>query len=179
MDPLYDLKYPIGEYEPPAIITDEILKSYINEIRLLPTLIELEVQQLDAHQLDTPYRPEGWTVAQVVHHVPDSHLNAYTRFKLALTEEAPRIRPYNEGAWALLPDVSNTPVNVSLTLLHALHTRWTNLLESLTDEQWARTYVHPEHQRSFDLRTAAGMYAWHGKHHLAHITRLKDRNNWY
>jgi hypothetical protein len=173
-----ELQYPIGRFKAPASYTDALLKGYINDIRHLPNLVEIAVQGLDAWQLDTPYRPGGWTVAQVVHHLADSHINAVTRFKLALTEEEPVIKPYDEAAWALLPDVSHTPVNVSITLLHALHNRWVQLLEHLSPAQWDRTFIHPEHGRSFGLKSIAATYAWHGKHHLAHIVHLKEREGW-
>lgn len=175
---LEQLKYPIGRFEEPAEISASALRGYINDIRYLPSLLEIVVQSLDAAQLATPYRPDGWTVAQVVHHVADSHSNAFIRFKLALTEDNPTIKPYDEAAWAELPDVAKTPINMSLTLLHALHTRWVNLLESLTEEQWQRTFVHPESKKTFALKTVAANYAWHGKHHLAQVQRLKERNNW-
>jgi hypothetical protein len=175
---LNQLKYPIGDFIAPGHITANELKGFINDIRYLPSLIEIAVQTLDAQQLDTPYRPDGWTVAQVVHHLVDSHMNALTRFKLALTEDNPTIKPYNEAAWAELPDVAKTPINVSLTLLHALHTRWVNLMENLSDEQWERTFTHPASGKTFALRTVAANYSWHGKHHLAHVERLKERNNW-
>jgi len=173
-----DLKYPIGRFQAPAKISDLQLKSYINDIRFLPSLVEIAVQTLDAPQLATPYRPGGWTVAQVVHHLADSHMNAYTRFKLALTEDNPVIKPYDEAAWAELPDVTKTPVNISLTLLHALHTRWVSLMDNMTPVQWERVFTHPEHGETFYLRQVAGTYSWHGKHHLAHIEKLKERNNW-
>ena len=173
-----DLQYPIGRFKSPDVVTDVQLKSYINDIRYLPNLIEIAVQDLDTWQLDTPYRPGGWTVAQVVHHLADSHMNAVIRFKLALTEDAPVIKPYDEAAWANLPDVQHTPVNVSLTILFALHTRWVHLMEHLTPADWQRTFVHPEHGKTFGLKTIAGMYAWHGRHHLAHVVNLKERENW-
>jgi hypothetical protein len=176
---LDELKYPIGRFEAPATITTHALKGYITDIRYLPSLIEIVVQTLDAAQLATPYRTGGWTVAQVVHHLADSHSQALTRFKLALTEDNPTIKPYDEAAWAELPDVAKTPINISLTLLHALHTRWVNLMESLTEEQWNRTFVHPESGKTFVLKTVAANYSWHGKHHLAHIEKLKERNNWH
>lgn len=173
-----ELQYPIGRFKSPANVTDTQLKGYINDIRHLPNLIEIAVQGLDAFQLDTPYRPGGWTVAQVVHHLADSHMNAYVRFKLALTEDAPVIKPYDEAAWANLADVRHTPVNASVTLLHALHTRWVQLLENLTPAEWERTFIHPAHNKTFGLKTIAATYAWHGKHHLAHIVNLKERENW-
>lgn len=175
---LEQLKYPIGRFENPTEISASALRGYINDIRYLPSLVEIVVQNLDAAQLATPYRPDGWTVVQVVHHLVDSHMNALTRFKLALTEDNPTIKPYDEAAWALLPDVDNTPINISLTLLHALHTRWVNLMTHLKDEQWERTFVHPESGNTFKLKNVAANYSWHGKHHLAHIERLKERNNW-
>lgn len=175
---LEQLKYPIGRFEAPADISASALKGYINDIRYLPSLVEIVVQTLDAAQLATPYRPDGWTVVQVVHHLADSHMNALIRFKLALTEDNPTIKPYDEAAWAELPDVAKTPINMSLTLLHALHTRWVNLLESLTEEQWQRTFVHPESGKTFALKTVAANYSWHGKHHLAQIEKLKQKNNW-
>lgn len=172
------LKYPNGQFIAPVSISETELKGYVNDIRYLPTLIEIAVQTLDAEQLNTAYRPGGWTVAQVIHHLADSHMNALTRFKLALTEDSPVIKPYDEAAWAELPDVARTPINISLTLLHALHTRWVNLLDNLSQEQWGRTFIHPESKKTFELRTVAANYSWHGKHHLAHIENLKERNRW-
>ncbi len=172
------LKYPIGKFTAPEEITQNILEGWINDIRHLPTLMEIATQDLDESQLLTPYRPGGWSVLQVVHHVSDSHINAYTRFKLALTEDNPIIKPYEEHLWAALPDVFDTPINVSNTLLHALHKRWTKLMDALTDAQWERTFRHPESGKTASLRTTAGMYSWHGRHHLMHIIRLKERQGW-
>ncbi|MCK7554559.1 putative metal-dependent hydrolase [Chitinophaga sedimenti] len=172
------LKYPIGHFKLPETVTDRQRIGFINDIRHLPTLVEIAVQHMDEYQLQTPYRPGGWTVAQVVHHLVDSHMNAVTRFKLALTEDNPVIKPYGEAAWAELPDVTSTPINVSVTLLHALHTRWANLLEALSDEQLARTFVHPANQYTYKLRESLANYAWHGKHHLAHIVNLKESKGW-
>jgi hypothetical protein len=175
---LEQLKYPIGKFTAPANISATQLRNYIDDIRYLPAQLELAVQNLDSNQLETPYRPGGWTVIQVVHHVADSHMNAVIRVKLALTESNPVIKPYEESLWAELPDVKNTPINISLTLLHALHTRWINVLDHLTEEQWERTFTHPATQKVSTLKVATGMYAWHSKHHLAHIENLKERNNW-
>ncbi|TGE15417.1 YfiT family bacillithiol transferase [Hymenobacter elongatus] len=171
-----DLRYPIGH----ASLPDEPLSqgarlALIAKIAVLPDQVRAAVAGLTPAQLDTPYRPDGWTVRQVLHHLPDSHLNCYTRFRLALTEENPTVRPYDEQAWAELPDVAATPVAVSLALLEALHIRWTILLRQLTDAQWQRTFYHPGTQRSFSLDQALAMYAWHGQHHLAHITTLRQR----
>lgn len=175
----YDLRYPIGG----AVLPDEPLErsgrtAYIAQIALLPDQLRAAVSGLTPTQLDTPYRPGGWTVRQVIHHLPDSHLNSYTRFRLALTEINPSICPYDEEAWAGLPDVSATPPAVSLALLEALHIRWTILLRNLTDEQWNRTFYHPGSQRTFTLDQALVLYAWHGRHHVAHITELRQREQW-
>ncbi len=153
-------------------------KAWLNDIRALPDQLENSILNLDEAQLQTPYREGGWTVHQLVHHVADSHINAYCRFKLGLTEENPTIRPYEEkGTWAELDDSKNLPINISITLLHALHTRWYECLRNLPDEAWNRTVIHPEHLKTFSLWNLLGMYSWHGKHHLAHITELRKRNN--
>jgi hypothetical protein len=171
-----DLRYPIGH----ATLPDEPLSqgsrlALIAKIAVLPDQIRAAVTGLTPAQLDRPYRPGGWTLRQVIHHLPDSHMNSYTRFRLALTEENPAICPYDEHAWSELPDVAATPVAVSLALLEALHIRWTILLRQLTDAQWLRTFYHPGSKRSFTLDQALTMYAWHGQHHLAHITELRRR----
>ena len=136
------------------------------------------MNNLDEAQLQTPYRPDGWTSQQVVHHVADSHMNAFIRFKLGLTEDNPSIKPYDEVMWAELSDTKIVPINVSLTLLHALHTRWVAVLENIKEEEWSRTLFHPEHKREMSLWYVIGLYAWHGKHHTAHITSLRERNGW-
>lgn len=173
-----DVRYPIGKYEAQPF-SEELRKSWINDIRFLPNYIEAAIQSLDEFQLDNPYREGGWTIKQLVHHVADSHMNAYIRFKLALTEDNPTIKPYEEAKWATLPDTFNVPVNISVTLLHALHRRWTVINESISEEQFSqRTVFHPEHQKVISLWDLLGMYAWHGKHHLAHIQKLKERKDW-
>jgi uncharacterized damage-inducible protein DinB len=172
-----DLKYPIGKYIPQEY-SDAQLREWINEIKQLPSILEEAVLNLDESQLETPYRPDGWTVKQLVHHVADSHMNAYMRFKLGLTEDNPTIKPYDESAWAELPDTENLPVNISLTLLHTLHIRWIEVLKNIPREEWNRTVFHPEHQRTMTLWHLLGMYAWHGRHHVAHVTQLRKRNNW-
>ena len=174
-----DLSYPIGDFAwPSGAITAEQRAGWIAEIAELPAKFRGAVQGLTEPQFDTPYRPGGWTVRQVVHHVPDSHLNAYIRFKLALTEDNPTITPYQEARWAELPDTAGTLIGVSLVMLEALHRRWINLLRSLSEEQWHRTYFHPDHKKALRIDAVLAMYAWHGKHHTAHITGLRDRMEW-
>ena len=174
-----DLSYPIGTFSLTEVsVAPDERAGLITAIAELPAQFRSAVQGLSEAQFDTPYRPGGWTVRQVVHHVPDSHLNAYVRFKLALTEENPTIKPYEEARWAELPDTAGTQIGVSLVLLEALHRRWVVLLKSMSDEQWSRTYFHPDHQTSLRLDAILAMYAWHGKHHTAHITRLRERMGW-
>lgn len=179
MNATSDLRYPIGH---PTLPTGPLeagaRTAHIGHISLLPDQVRAALAGLTPAQLDTPYRPGGWTVRQLIHHLPDSHLNAYTRFRLALTEENPVIKPYDEAAWAELPDVAATPPAVSLALLEALHIRWVRLLRHLTDAQWQRTFQHPASQRTFTLDQALTLYAWHGRHHLAHITELRRREGW-
>ena len=171
-----DLRYPIGKYEPQPFSTTT-KKQWLADIRYLPQLLENALLNLDEAQLHTPYRDGGWTVQQVVHHVADSHINAFCRFKLGITEENPAIRPYDEKKWAELHDI-NLPVNLSITLLHALHARLYDLLSSLEERDWERTVFHPEHKREMTLWYLLGSYAWHGRHHVAHITSLRDRMRW-
>ena len=178
-----DLRYPIGKVSDQSfggkeIYDPKIKDDCIREIKQAPGLLEDAILNLDEHQLDTPYRPGGWTVKQVVHHVADSHMNAYMRLKHALTEENPSIKSYNEADWAELYDAKNLPVNISLTLLHALHSRMGQVMEQMTDDQWQRTFYHPEHKRTFKLYEMAATYAWHGLHHTAHITSLRERMKW-
>ncbi len=172
-----DLRYPIGRYAPQPF-SQKQLEQWLIDIRYLPGHLENAVLNLDEQQLDTAYRPGGWTIRQVVHHVADSHMNAYTRFKLGLTENNPVIKPYDEVAWANLPDTKEVPINVSLTLLHALHNRWLGLLQHIETAGWDRTVQHPEHNRQMSLWFLLGLYAWHGRHHTAHITSLRERENW-
>lgn len=172
-----DLRYPIGKYEPQPF-SEQQKQEWLNDIKFLPLALENAILNLDALQLETPYREGGWTSKQVVHHVADSHINAYCRFKLGLTEDNPTIKPYEEGLWANLHDTHNTPVNISITLLHALHVRLHEVLRNISDEEFNRTIFHPEHKKEITLWYLLGMYAWHGKHHTAHITSLRERNNW-
>ncbi|MES2828741.1 MAG: putative metal-dependent hydrolase [Bacteroidota bacterium] len=171
------LRFPIGKFSQPSVLTDEIISSYIQAIAEFPGKMNRETSLLSDEQLNTPYRPDGWTIRQVVHHCADSHLNSFVRFKLALTEDEPIIKPYFEERWAELPD-SQLPVAASLSLLQGLHERWAILLASLTSEQLDRTFVHPEHGKHFSLKETIGIYAWHCEHHLAHITELKKRKGW-
>ena len=172
-----DLRYPIGKYEPQPFSARQ-REEWITDIKYLPNHIENSVLNLDEHQLETPYRPEGWTVQQLVHHVADSHINAYIRFKLGLTEDRPVIKTYNEAAWANLSDTRNLPINVSITLLFALHARWVEVLTTIKEEEWNRTLFHPEQKKEITLWHLLGMYAWHSRHHTSHITTLRQRMNW-
>lgn len=172
------LKYPIGKFQKPETITSDDLLKYISVIELFPHRLDDEVEQLSNDQLETPYRPDGWTIKQVVHHCADSHMNALVRFKLALTEDKPTIKPYKEALWADLADSSHMSIDASLNIISGIHMRWAALLKSLTKAQWKRTFVHPQHGREISLEENAGLYAWHCQHHLAHITGLKQRNEW-
>jgi len=172
-----DLRYPIGKYEPQPF-SQKQLEQWLIDIQFLPQHLENAVLNLDEQHLNTPYRPEGWTLRQVVHHLADSHSNAYIRFKLGLTEDNPTIKPYDENAWAKLNDTAVVPINVSLTLLHALHTRWMAVLKAIKPEEWERTVLHPEHGKQMTLWYLLGNYAWHGRHHTAHITSLRERMGW-
>ena len=171
-------RFPIGKYETPTIITSAQIIEWKGIIAALPNELRAEVAELTANQLDTRYRPKGWTIRQVVHHLADSHLNAYMRFKLALTEDCPTIRPYAEPKWAELPDGKSGPIGPSLDLLQGLHARWVLMLDQLNAADLAREYVHPEHRRNFRLDDTIGIYAWHCGHHMAHITRLKAWKGW-
>jgi uncharacterized damage-inducible protein DinB len=172
-----DPRYPIGKYQPQEY-SDTLKQQWIADIQFLPQELENAVLNLDEAQLQTPYRDGGWTVHQLVHHVADSHMNAYIRFKLGLTEENPTIKPYDENKWSVLADVDIVPINVSLTLLHAMHKRWTVVLENLERTDFDRTVVHPEHGRQMTLWFLLGLYAWHGRHHTAHITALREKMGW-
>lgn len=172
-----DLRYPVGKFHFDGSMSQEQQQTSLHEIAETPTKLRAAVQGLSDAQLDTPYRPGGWTVRQVVHHVPDSHLNSYVRFKLALTEDAPTIKPYAEDRWAELADTQATPIEVSLTMLDSLHDRWVRLLRSLSPEQWKRTFRHPE-MGPMTLEKTLALYAWHGRHHVAHITELRKRMSW-
>jgi hypothetical protein len=173
-----DLRYPVGQFRYEGEPDQRRREQWIEEIAATPTNLRAAVAGLAPHQLDTPYRDKGWTVRQVVHHLPDSHLNAYTRIKLALTEDVPVIRPYEEARWAELPDGRAGPIELSLNLLESLHHRWVLLLRQLTPADFRRRFMHPQHGRPFELQETLALYAWHGRHHVAHITSLRRRMAW-
>ena len=172
-----DLRYPIGEYERRTFLTPDQRAEAIAQIEKAPKHLRDAVSGLTGGQLDTPYRPGGWTVRQLVHHIPDSHMNAYVRLKLALTEEEPTIKPYEEALWAELPDSRETPVEVSLALLELLHLRWSILLRELPAADFARRLRHPA-LGLMTIDNLVDLYAWHGRHHVAHITSLRQREGW-
>ena len=177
-----DLSFPIGRENEAEYYTssfDEMVKAeLLNDIKMLPAKLEYAIQDLDKHQLETPYRPGGWTVQQLIHHIADSHINAYVRFKLGLTEENPSIKPYDQEAWAELPDTKNLPVNISLTLLHSLHARWYQLMLDMVEDHWQRTIFHPARLQTLSLWDLLKSYSWHSRHHTAHITNLRERMKW-
>jgi len=172
-----DLQYPIGKFQWEGVISDAQREQLINQIEQAPAQLRQALAGLTEEQVDTPYRPGGWTVRQVVHHLPDSHINLYVRFRLALTEEEPTIKPFNQERWAALEDARSAPVELSLSLLEPLHRRFVLLLRSLRTEDFARTFRHPEFG-VVTLDRYLGMAAWHGRHHIAHITSLRDRMGW-
>ena len=172
-----DLRYPVGKFEAPASLTEGDRKALIQQIAETPARLREAVAGLSEGQLETPYRPDGWTVRQVAHHIPDSHMNAYTRFRLALTEDEPTIRPYMEDRWARLPDSRVAPVELSLNLMDALHERFVLVLRNIAPGEWARKFTNPE-TGLYTLDKALAMYAWHGRHHVGHITSLRKRMGW-
>ncbi len=172
-----DLRFPVGRFDVRAPVAAEQIPGWTRQIADTPARLRAAVDGLSAEQLDTPYRPGGWTVRQLVHHLPDSHMNAYGRLKLALTEDEPTIKPYDEAAWAELEDSRSTPPEVSLTLLETLHDRWVRLLRALGPEDFARTLRHPE-MGTMRVDALVGLYAWHGRHHVAHVTGLRERMGW-
>jgi uncharacterized damage-inducible protein DinB len=172
-----DLRYPVGKFKYDGPPSEEQKIAYLNDVAATPVNLRAAVKGLSEAQLDTPYRPGGWTVRQVIHHVPDSHMNSYVRFKLALTEDEPTNKPYAEDKWAQLADTKATPIEVSLTLLDSLHDRWVRLLRSLKPDDWKKTFRHPE-LGAMTLEKTLALYAWHGRHHVAHITELRKRMSW-
>ena len=173
-----DSRYPIGKYSPPAELDAAFVAASLSAIEALPRELRAAASGLDARQLDTPYRDGGWTVRQVVHHVADSHTNAFVRHRLALAEENPTIRPYDESKWAELPEMRVADPEISLRLLDALHARWLVYLRALTASAYSRTFFHPEAKQTMRLDWSVGMYAWHGRHHTAHITSLRAARGW-
>lgn len=172
-----DLRYPIGKFQFDGDASDQSRRERIEAIAQTPAKLRAALDHLSDEQLDTPYRPGGWTIRQLAHHVPDSHLNSYVRFRLALTEDEPTIKPYHEDRWAELPDARTAPVDCSLELLESLHQRWVLLLRSLSTEQFGRKLRHPE-LGIVDLNHSLALYAWHGRHHVAHVIRLRERVGW-
>jgi uncharacterized damage-inducible protein DinB len=172
-----DLRYPIGEFKFEGPLTNDERRDLIDKIADTPARMRAAVAGLTAEQLDAPYREGGWTVRQVVHHVPESHMTSYIRFKLAVTEDEPTIKPYFEDRWARLDDANQAPIELSLDLLETLHGRWVWFLRSLKDADFQRTFLHPE-LGSVSLDKNVALYAWHGRHHVAHITSLRERNGW-
>ncbi|MBZ5571328.1 MAG: putative metal-dependent hydrolase [Acidobacteriia bacterium] len=173
-----DPRYPVGKFTFSGPINESQRNGYIADIERAPAALRASIKGLSPEQIETPYRDGGWTVRQVVHHVPESHMNAYIRFKLALTEDEPTIKPYMEDRWAKLADVPATPLETSLSLLDSLHDRWVRLLRSLRSEEWKRTFRHPEMGETLNLDKSLALYAWHGRHHVAHITELRKRMGW-
>jgi hypothetical protein len=170
-----DLRYPIGEFHAPEAVGPAQIEAWVQDIERLPGQLRALVEDLDPDRLSTVYRPGGWTVAQVVHHIADSHLNSYTRFKLALTEDKPTIRPYDEAAWGELPEARDVDISDSLDLIDALHARWVKMLRAMQPGDWEREFFHPESGSSISLKINVGIYSWHGRHHLAHISTLAER----
>jgi len=166
---LEQLRYPIGKFNKPSIITSQHLETWIKAIATFPVRLKKLVEDLEPAQYQWQYRPHGWTIAQVIHHCADSHMNSFIRFKLALTEPNPTIKPYLEAVWAELPDVSESEALNSIKILEGVHARWTILLQSLQSSDWKKSFIHPEHNKHFFLDENAGIYAWHSNHHLAHI----------
>jgi DinB superfamily len=176
MTGLDDLRYPVGKFSPPAAVTPQVRAAQIETLRLLPERLRKAVAGLNDAQLDTPYRDGGWTVRQVVHHFADSHANSYVRFKLALTEDWPTIKPYDEAAWARMPD-SRMPIEPSLRFVDGIHARLVATLEAMSEDDFQRGFNHPERGR-VTLAGNLALYDWHSRHHVAHITRLRERNGW-
>ncbi len=170
-------RFPIGKFEKPTKISQNQLKEWVKDISLFPTRLKNEVQHLSEEQLDTVYRDDGWTIRQVVHHCADSHMNSLIRFKLTLTEDKPTIKPYWEDRWAELAD-SKMSILPSLLMLEGIHERWIVLLNFLSEKDYSKSFIHPEHGKEFRMDENIGVYAWHYNHHLAHITELKKRKNW-
>lgn len=173
---LEDLKFPIGKFQFNPDVSYEEIQQWIATIQSFPKEIEKITQSLTTEQFNWRYRPEGWSIKQVVHHLADSHMNALIRIKLALTEDTPVIRPYDEARWAELSDSLNDDISVSLKIINGIHEKWIHILKHLSNEQWNKMYFHPQHQRLFSVKEGLGIYDWHCKHHLAHIKQALDNN---
>ena len=172
-----DPRYPIGKFSYTGPLSSEQYQQFLADIEQTPARMRAALDGLSEQQLDTPYRDGGWTLRQLAHHVPDSHMNSYIRFKLALTEDSPTIKPYMENVWAELPEAKHAPIEVSLALLDVLHERWMLMLRKLTETEWKRTFRHPE-LGAMSLEKNLALYAWRGRHHVAHITSLRNRMGW-
>ncbi len=172
------LQYPIGRYKKPEACSPALMDEWIKVLEVLPSWMDACIENLDNEQLQTPYREGGWTIQQVVHHVADSHMNAYIRLKLALTEDNPTVKPYDEKAWAEMSDTQLVPVNISTTMLHTLHRRMVVVLKNMNTGEWDHTYYHPEHKRNISVWEMVALYAWHSRHHMEHIKQLRQRMNW-
>ena len=176
------LRYPLGREDEQQVyksgFNEELKVSLMNDIKMLPSSLELAIQNLDVFQLETPYRSGGWTVQQLVHHIADSHLHAYIRFKLGLTENNPTVKPYDQEAWANLSDSKKLPVNISITFLFSLHARWYQIMEDMVESQWQRTIYHPEREIEMTMWDLLKSYAWHSRHHVAQILQLRERESW-
>lgn len=172
------LKYPIGNFKAPDTYSMDNHKTRIESIRNLPHALEAALKPLSKEQVDTPYRPEGWTVRQLIHHIADSHINAFTRFKLGLTEDNPTIRPYDQGAWCSMKDANDLDPSVSMKIIEGLHERWSYVLDNMTASDFERNIFHPEMNKSLHLGTMLALYSWHSNHHLAHVNKLKERMAW-
>ncbi len=179
MEPILDqLRYPIGKFKAPESFTPEMINGYISTIEKFPAALVKAVQGLNDGQLDTPYREGGWTIRQVVHHVADSHMNSYIRFKLVVTEDNPTIKTYHEDRWAELEEAKHAPVQISLSLIEALHKRWVAFLKTLSPDDFKKTFHHPDSKADVSLNRTAALYAWHCNHHLSLITELKKMMGW-
>lgn len=172
------LQYPIGKFTVPSEISDNKLREWIHTLEVIPAQLRELTSTMSEEQLDTPYRPQGWTVRQVVHHLADSHHSSYMRFKWALTEDNPVIKPYDEKAWAELPDVDGMPIEWSLRHLEVIHYKLVRLLRSLNEEEFSRTFIHPDGNKIYNLKQNTGTYAWHSRHHYAHIVNLTKEKGW-
>jgi len=168
------LQYPIGKFQPPTAISSEMLQQYIADIAAFPKQLEVQIQALSTSLEDVAYRPAGWTVRQVIHHIADSHLNAYVRFKWTLTEDNPMIKDYDESLWVSTPEIASVPLMVSVRLIASIHERWGYLLNSMSNDQWKKTHLHPYREGAESLEVALARYVWHGKHHMAHIDLVKN-----